>query len=90
MSADNWIYIAKFSNWFRVVEAQAIDNIYSFPDWSKEKKDMLNLYFWKSEVFNNINDANVRAKYLANEAIKDEFCPYLEYGIVNLWELEDF
>ena len=84
MSADNGVYILKTPDGkngfeYRVVHAQAIDNIYwEHPDGNPEQ--VVN-YFGKCQVFKNGSDAFNKANDLVKEIISDEFCPILEYGV---------
>lgn len=88
MSADNGVYIAEFTEWFKVVHAQAIDNIYYHPVWSAERKEMMDLYFGHAQFISNIDDAMIEAQRLEQIELSDPFCPMVEYGIVNLWRIE--
>lgn len=75
MSADNGIYIAQFRDGFRVIHAQAIENIDYYeegtPEWRVTNKD-----FWgKSKVFVTFQEA------LKGAHILSQCFPFLEYGI---------
>ena len=89
MSADNGVYIVKFPEGYRVVHAQAIDNIDYFPKGSKERKRVLKQYFGKSKVFENVEDAYKEATKLYDEIIGDAF-GICEYGIQFIGEYESF
>jgi hypothetical protein len=78
MSADNGIYIAQFSDGFRVIEASAIDNLTYFPEGSAEEKLEWKNYFGNAPKFNTKEQAFAHA-----QKIYKEF-PYLEYGICDL------
>jgi hypothetical protein len=89
MSADNGIYVAKFSDGYRVTEAQAIENIDYFPAGSKERKEQLLAYFGESTVFETQEEAfNYAHKLEANIAASD--FPVLEYGVSYIGPYEDF
>ena len=75
MSSDNGIYIAKFPDGYRVIEACAIDNIDYDPIGSKERKETLKSYFEGCTVFPTIQKAMQEAL-----RIHDKF-GYTEYGI---------
>jgi len=93
MSADNGIYIGVFpterndqSREYRVIEAQAIDNLDFFPDEETEKKfngenpRSIVEYFGHAEVFHDLALAEKKAFSIEKE-IADSYCPILEYGI---------
>lgn len=90
MSADNGIYIAEFSDGFRVIHAQAIDNIGYFPPGSTERRDMLEEYFGPAKIIPTKRDAVIEAKHQAREILSNRHWAILEYGIVDLGRLEDF
>jgi hypothetical protein len=91
MSSDNGIYIIYFPEGYRVAHAQAIENIDYFPPGTIERKQELKKYFGKSKIFQSYKDAFTEAEKLANEILKDDFCPILEYGICYLGdEYESF
>lgn len=88
MSADNGIYILQTPTGsvlcpkvfeYRVVHAQAIDNIY----WQHTKGNPKQVvsYFGKCEVFTNEGEARKLAFKMEEEVLNDDFCPVLEYGI---------
>jgi hypothetical protein len=98
MSADNGIYIAHFPHGFRVIHAQAIENI----DWARDHdgktiknvglvslKETLRDYFMRSKVFKSISDVNKEAWLLEQEIMDSDF-PVLEYGIGYIGELPEF
>lgn len=89
MSADNGIYIAEFSDGFRVIEAQGIKNIDYYPKGSKERKQVLKDYFRDSKVYPTIGEAIVRAHELYDEVMNCAY-PILEYGINFIGKYEDF
>lgn len=81
MSADNGVYIAKWNDGFRVVHAQAIENIDYFPEGSERwKQEQIN-YFGKSPVFKEKSEAILYAHELADKILADDWCPVLEYGV---------
>jgi hypothetical protein len=75
MSADNGIYIAEFSDGFRVVHAQAIDNLNYFPQGSEEEKQEWKNYFDGAKLFATKEAAILYAHELASEY------DVLEYGV---------
>jgi hypothetical protein len=85
MSADNGVYIASFPEGYRITgEVGAIDNIDFFPSGSKKRKKELKIYFGKSEIFLDLNEALEQALKVAKDY------DYLEYGVVYLGEYESF
>jgi len=84
MSADNGIYIAKFPEGYRVIHAQAIDNITYFPEDTMERKNVLKEYFGGSKIISTEHEALEEAGKLSKEY------DYLEYGTSFLGELESF
>ena len=75
MSADNGVYIHKFKEGYKVIHAQAIDNIY----WHRGKKKynyrILRNMFKKAKTFKTRSDALNYALDLNNKI------GYTEYGI---------
>jgi hypothetical protein len=88
MSADNGIYIAKFSDGYRVTEAQAIENLDYFPEGSKERKHELLCYFGESEVYKTEDEAYKKAYEIEDK--NDERGDWTEYGICFVGEYESF
>jgi len=84
MSADNGIYIAKFPEGYRVIHAQAIDNIDFFPEGTVERRNVLKEYFWGSKIIKTEEEAWNVARELSKEY------DYLEYGTSFLGEFESF
>jgi hypothetical protein len=80
MSADNGIYIVKFSDGYRVSECQNIEDIDYFPIGSLERKMVLKNYFGESKLYISINEALKRAHEIAKEILNSDF-PIIEYGI---------
>ncbi len=84
MSADNGIYIHKFRNGYKVIHAQAIENVY----WWKEnnkwvEKDKINPkilydYFKDSPIFKTEDEAYKYAFKLYKEH------GYVEYGVCEI------
>lgn len=78
MSADNGIYIGHFDDGYRVIYAQAIENIYESPRYMRQ-------YFDKLPVWRTLDRAYKEALRLnSNLALEgeNEGFPYiLEYGI---------
>lgn len=88
MSADNGIYILCLKDDFRVIHAQAIDNLW----WSMEtmnETDKINpieviSYFKNARVFDNMPDAmNYAVKLYEEHSI-------VEYGICPIDDLHEF
>lgn len=95
MSADNGIYIGKFpkgkSFEYRVIEAQAIDNLTYFPANSDlreyfkgENPREIYEYFKDSPVFETREAADALAYEIEQNILSDDFCPILEYGICHM------
>ena len=80
MSADNGIYIHKFRNGWAVVQAQAIENIYT-NDGNKYNPKVLAQYFKGVKRFKTQAKAFAEAQRQYDEIMKDDFCPICEYGI---------
>ena len=89
-SADNGIYILKTpdnkgSFEYRVVHAQAIDNIYwddNNPNGNTEGNPVQVVnYFGNCTVLTHQDHARHLAESMAKEVLADDFCPILEYGI---------
>ena len=81
MSADNGIYIGKFPDGYRVVHAQAIEDIDYFPQGSKEELEIIKNKFGYSQVYPTKNEAVMKAHEMELEILSDDFCPILEYGV---------
>jgi hypothetical protein len=78
MSADNGIYIGKFSETdYRVIEASAIDNIF-WPDG--ENAEYILNYFGNANVCDTLIEAYTEADKMYTEFMNDDF-GILEYGI---------
>ena len=90
MSADNGIYIAKFPDGFRVVHAQAIEDIDYYPEGTDEYLDTLKFYFGGSPLYNSKEEAFEAAHDIEEDILADDFCPILEYGICYLGDLPSF
>lgn len=85
MSADNGIYIAKFLDGYKVIEAQSIDNLTFYPEGSKENINTWKEYFEDQAVtFKTLDEAIKYAVEMEDEMMK--MGCFLEYGIVNLGE----
>ena len=78
MSADNGIYIGHFDDGYRVIHAQAIENVYEGPEYMRQ-------YFDAASVQKTLDEAYKEATLLNSELQQDyanEGFPYiLEYGI---------
>jgi len=88
MSADNGVYVLQtYGPEFRVVYAQAIDNIFGkFNDetlhWDGDD-EMIVKYFSESEVFATIDEALNKAELIAEEY------DYLEDGVCVIREFSE-
>lgn len=83
MSADNGIYILESDGpeW-RVIEAQAIENINWNPDTgSSFNMEEVKRYFGKCRIFTDRKAAETEAFRMEEETLNDQMCPILEYGI---------
>ena len=89
MSSDNGVYIATFPDGYRVIHAQAIENVDYYPEGSKERKKMLKDYFGRAKVFKDYEKAKEEAFKKADE-INDSDYPILEYGIQDIGGFESF
>jgi len=89
MSADNGIYIAKFTDGYRVTHAQAIDNCFYGGDCSEEAKAFQYEYFKDSKVYIVREEAWGRARELSDEILTSEW-PVLEYGVNEISFDHDF
>ena len=78
MSADNTIAIAEFPDGFRVVHAQAIENLHFHMADSKEWHETIEDYYSEAKVFKTKKEAMVEANKLDDETW---LC---EYGICNI------
>ena len=84
MSADNTVAILKTPDGkkgfeYRVVHAQAIENIYwEHPDGNSEE---VVRYFGKCQVLKDKHAAFEFAHEMEEQVLSDKFCPILEYGI---------
>jgi len=100
MSADNEIYILKSKDGYRLIHAQAIENLNW---WNTENKDikkwehrdelnpqMLSDYFDNSKVYKTEEEVLKEAAKLYNEIVEDSF--WVEYGIsfIRGWEDKEF
>lgn len=89
MSADNGTYILQtYGPEFRIVHAQAIDNIYGNYDdenhnWFPHIQNIVD-YFGQSEIYTNIEDALDAAYKL------DESYDWSEYGICLISEFGEY
>lgn len=83
MSSDNGIYIAKFKDGYRVIEAGAIDNLTFYPNGSVEEKEIWRQYYGNAKVYKSKLDALAAAIEISNET-------YTEYGVVDLGDGVDY
>ena len=94
MSADNCVCVLKTPDGkngfeYRVVHAQAIENIY----WDDNSTNNNNPegdptqivnYFGRCNPLTNEDNAVQLAEGMAKEILADDFCPVLEYGIIRI------
>ncbi len=81
MSADNGIYIAKFTDGFRVIHALAIDNLTYYPENSWEYNEEIKNYFHNAKRFDTEDEA-VKFAWEYSKTFD-----ILEYGICDLGNL---
>lgn len=79
MSADDGIYILQSKDGFRVIWAQAIENIYKLGFGGEFDTEYLKEYFGKAEVFPTVDAALEEARRIHGEKV-GRF-GYVEYGI---------
>lgn len=93
MSADNGIYILKAKDGYRVVHAQAIENLWWWDDdhhnYEINPKYLYD-YFFRCKVFKTNAEACSYADMLYDE-LMDDFS-IIEYGIQHIegWEDKEF
>lgn len=80
MSADNGIYVAKFPDGYRVVHAQAIDNLDYYKDEALRINE-IHSYFGRSTVIQTKDAALLEAHRMSKDI------PILEYGVCYIGEL---
>jgi hypothetical protein len=92
MSADNGIYILKTKNpsgdgfEYRVIHAQAIENIYWNDKLGKQMYGVLDPentrnYYSTCKVYTDESEVRKEANRLEEDILSDDFCPILEYGV---------
>lgn len=81
MSADNGIYIGKFGEEYRVIHAQAIENVEYEPDFHGFNAEWVARYYHSAPCFATKAEALALASQMEDEILSDDFCPILEYGI---------
>lgn len=87
MSADNGIYILQTLDGYRVVHAQAIENIY---DGGKFNLQAVADYFGVCPtIVKTEKEAWAQAKIIYDEIMNDDYCPILEYGVIFLSGMEN-
>ena len=59
MSGDNGIYIAEFPDGFRVIHAQAIENLAYFEEGTKAWKDEIRTYFKDTKLFTKKSERRI-------------------------------
>ena len=96
MSADNGIYILQAKDGYRVVHAQAIENLWWWDDGTEDKRWKLNPkyifdYFGNCKVLKSRQEALAEATKIYDELMKSEM-PIVEYGIQSIdgWEDKEF
>ena len=95
MSADNGIYILKANDGYRVVHAQAIENLWWWDEGTGSEKGELNPkyiydYFYRCPLLKTKEAALSYADMLYNDIMDSGF--YTEYGIqyIDGWEDKEF
>ena len=78
MSADNGIYILQTLDGYRVVHAQAIENIYEGEGFNLK---VVAEYWGRSNLLKNEIEAWEEAQQLYDEIMDDDYCPIVEYGV---------
>lgn len=78
MSSDNGIYIAQFPDGFRVIHAQAIDNLNYFEEGTEDWKNEFESYYGNAKVFKIEEEAVLFAHNLAKNY------DVLEYGVSSI------
>lgn len=82
MSADNGIYIAKFSDGeHRVIHGMAIDNLNWNQDGSSDFNPASIYEYYKNAAPMTKSQARSKAFLMETDVLTDDFCPILEYGI---------
>lgn len=94
MSADNGIYILQAKDGYRVVHAQAIENLWWWDDMHHDRKlnpKFIFDYFGNSQLFKTSQEALSYAQSLYDD-IMDSGMSYIEYGIqlITGWEDKEF
>lgn len=91
MSADNGIYIAKFPEGYRVIHAQAIENIDFHPQGSFWWKETMKSYFGEAKSIETIQEALIEANRIYTE-VQNYECSLgiIEYGLVVLGNYPSF
>jgi hypothetical protein len=96
MSADNGIYLLETpavkgskKKEYRVIHAQAIDNIYwdeNCPNNnnSEGNPSQVVAYFGNTTAFNDAETAWGYAREIEKKILSDDYCPILEYGISSI------
>lgn len=80
MSADNTIIIGKFPDWYRVTHAQAVENLWYYKEWTDERKETINEYFFWAPLFETYELAMDKALDIEQNILYSYF-PILEYWI---------
>jgi len=87
MSADNGIYILEMKDQSRVIHTQNIENLW----WSNLARRQITNFvptriveYYGNEESLTVEEAHIKACETYDEIMEDDFCPIVEYGIVNL------
>lgn len=86
MSVDNSIIVAKFPDGYRVVHAQAVENLWYYKEWTDKRKETINDYFYWAPLFETKDLAMRKALDIEQEILESDF-PILEYWIRYIWEI---
>jgi len=78
MSADDGFYIGEFPDGFRVIHAQAIENVHYFKEGTKEWKKEVRAYFGGAPVFKTYEEALLSGGKMLKEY------GWTEYGLCSV------
>lgn len=90
MSADTSIWIAKFPRWWRTTGVvQCIDNIQWYKEkWTKKEYEECVEQFFLNEIYATKKEAFDKARSIERAFDEDDdWGIWLEYWIVDLWEI---
>lgn len=83
MSADNGVYIGRFTDGLRVIEAQAIDNCYEHEGEDPKLTEAYRVsYFGRAFVYTDADEAWKEAQRRYHRVMED--CGICEYGVSEL------